>query len=145
MNGKVVFGDNNPGTSLPGVTSSDEGKEEDMRGAASGSGGDVIDGVQVSVLRGLVEGLSVGDNRHIQAEESLQGAVGEFLVEVNSPVCTMCAGSVPDGLCVVMDNERPDGVAVSMKAERAGGLRLRALVVGSKGCKFVSCYQECKA
>lgn len=60
------------------MTSSDEGKEEDMRGAASGSGsgGDVIDGVQVSVLRGLVEGLSMGDNRRIQAEENLQGAVG---------------------------------------------------------------------
>lgn len=57
------------------MTRSDEGKEEDMQGASSESG-DVIDGVQVSVLRGLVEGLSVGDSRQVGAEEGMQGAVG---------------------------------------------------------------------
>lgn len=57
------------------MTRSDEGKEEDMQGASSESG-DVIDGVQVNVLQGLVEGLSVCDNRHVDAEESMQGAVG---------------------------------------------------------------------
>ena len=57
------------------MTSSDEGKEEDMRGASSGSG-DAIDGVQINVLQGLVEGLSVCDNRNVNSEESLQGAVG---------------------------------------------------------------------
>lgn len=46
-----------------------------MRGAPRGAS-DVIDGVQVSVLQGLVEGLSVCDNRTVENEESAQGAVG---------------------------------------------------------------------
>ena len=46
-----------------------------MQGASSESG-DVIDGIQVNVLQGLVEGLSVYDNRRVGSEERMQGAVG---------------------------------------------------------------------
>ncbi|XP_050685942.1 6-phosphofructo-2-kinase/fructose-2,6-bisphosphatase 1-like isoform X3 [Eriocheir sinensis] len=61
--------------SKPVVTRSDEGKEEDMQGAPRGAS-DIIDGVQVNVLQGLVEGLSVCDNRTVENEENVQGAVG---------------------------------------------------------------------
>lgn len=56
----------------------DEGKEENMAGASCGV--DVIEGVQVNVLQGLVEGLSVSDNRASESQDvnSSQhgGAVG---------------------------------------------------------------------
>lgn len=47
-----------------------------MQGAPRGAS-DVIDGVQVNVLQGLVEGLSVCENRTTNdREENLHGAVG---------------------------------------------------------------------
>lgn len=46
-----------------------------MQGAPRGAS-DIIDGVQVNVLQGLVEGLSVCDNRTVENEENVQGAVG---------------------------------------------------------------------
>lgn len=46
-----------------------------MQGAPSGAS-DVIDGVQVNVLQGLVEGLSVDDSRPVNNDENVQGAVG---------------------------------------------------------------------
>lgn len=46
-----------------------------MQGAPRGAT-DVIDGVQVNVLEGLVDGLSVCDNRPAESEENVQGAVG---------------------------------------------------------------------
>ncbi|KAK7075691.1 hypothetical protein SK128_022548, partial [Halocaridina rubra] len=61
------------------VTRSDEGKEEDMRGASNEV--DVIEGTQVRVLEGLVDDLSVIEGSsslqtYPQDSESPQGATG---------------------------------------------------------------------
>lgn len=56
----------------------DEGKEENMAGSSSEV--DVIEGVQVNVLQGLVEALSVSNNRSNEYQEGnssqRNGAVG---------------------------------------------------------------------